>query len=637
VADLNPDWTLDGRDVDVSLGSAVTSTEYSLAIDSTLAVTITVHDQRRQLQKSGILDSNKDGKLDQGIQIALDGALYRLASVKKTGDSFSLGFEDRIAARLRDAKGQMKPRQGEGHVRFAQRLVRLVGGEFVTPTGVAVASDSPTALAYKQARASADDRREKGLADEDAVTVKGVRVNNEQIRNIDVVLGVCAEERAGPKATLALVEACIVESTFRNLSGGDRDSVGILQIRTGINSLQVAKSVARSAAAFLLYGFTGRGGAISLAAKNPGWSAGEIAQAVQGSAFPGRYDQVRAEAKEIIDTYEGLAALIVDGAISQAGAEIIEDKFAGVNPSTGLPIGTPTTAAPTKTLIQRGTPDEPNESSWDALQRISKAKGYRCFALRNRIYYAREQDLIRSRPRMTLTEDSAGVDWIDWEWSPRKALNVATIQCRASLWAAPPGSAVILKESGGGNGRWLVSSFKRSRDFKSATIELRRGTELLQPPKTKESTGPVSQAGAGSIKAVCQTISDQHRKYSYGGGHGKPLDDITGSEALDCSSSCSLALKQAGVFTDSQAWVSGKFASSFGEAGRGKNWTCWANSEHVFLMSETEDDKWRFDTGGPGGGDGPRLRKAWRPTTGFTPRRVKGDKPDPVTVGHPNP
>lgn len=622
MADLNPDWILDGKDVDVRLGAALTSTDYTLAVDSTLAVTITVHDQQRQLLKSGILDRNKDAKLDQGVEIRLDDAAYRLAQIKKTGDVFTLGFEDRIAARLRDAKGQLKPRDGEGHVRFAQRLVRLVGGEFVTPTGIAVAADSSTALGYKRVRAAADERREKGLADEASVTVKGAKVNSEQIRNIEVVLGVCAQMQAGPKATLACVEACIVESTFRNLKGGDRDSVGILQVRVSIHGAELARSVERSVKKFLNAGFTGQGGAITLASQHPGWSAGEIAQAVQGSAYPGRYDQARDEAREIIDTYEGISA--VGGAISEAGAQL---ATAGTNPATGLPVGTPTIAAPTKTLIQRGTPDEPNESSWDALQRISKAKGYRCFALRNKVYYAREQDLIRSRARMTLSEDSAGVDWIDWEWSPRKALNVATIQCRASLWAAPPGSAVILKDSGGGNGRWLVSSFRRSRDRKLATVEMRRGTELLQPPKTKESTGPVSQAGSGSVKAVCKTISDQNRKYLYGGGHGKPLDDIAGDDPLDCSSSTSLALKQAGVFTGTVAWVSGKFASSFGEAGRGKTYSVYANAGHVFIQGEGNDpeDVWRFDTGGPGGGKGPRLHNQRRPTAGFTARRVKGD------------
>ncbi len=615
MADLSPDWLLDGRDVDVRLGAALSSTDYTLSVDSTLAVTIAVRDQQRVLLKSGILDANKDAKLDQGIEITLDGALYRLAQVKKAGDVFTLGFEDRLAARLRDAKGQMKPRAGEGHVRFAQRLVRLVGGEFVTPTGVAVAKDS-TALGHKQLRAAADDRREKGIADEPGLTVKGADAKADQIRNMEVVLGICAEAQAGPKATLACVEACIVESQFRNLPGGDADSVGILQARVSIHGTALARSVERSVKKFLNSGFYGKGGAITLATQNPGWSAGEVAQAVQGSRFPGRYDEWRAEANEIIDAYEGISA--VGGAITAAGA--------GTDPATG-PTATPTTAAPTKVLIQRGTPEEPNEDSWAALQRISKGKGYRCFALRNRVYYAREQDLIRSRPRLTISEASPGVDWIDWEWSPRKKLNVATVQCRASLWAAPPGSSVILKDSGGADGRWLVSSFRRSRDRKAATVELRRGTELLQPPKTKESTGPVSQAGAGSVKAVCKTISDQHRKYLYGGGHGKPLDDITGNESLDCSSSCSLALKQAGVFTDSQAWVSGKFASSFGEAGRGKTFTVYANSEHVFIQGEGDDpeDVWRFDTGGPGGGDGPRLRNQRRDTTGFTARRVKGD------------
>lgn len=649
MADVDPaKWFLNGEIDDIKLGGGVSGEDYTLDMDSTLALTLTVHDQQRVLITSGVLDANEDGRLDQGLEALVDGAYYRLGSFKKTGDVFTLGMEDRAAARLRDSRGPLKPRDGENHVRFARRLVESIGEVFVTPTGVAVATDGSVA-AYKKARAEADDRREKGFADAilgttkesklnsgthsgsagvgltpglrvsgtpsvEAVRIKGKAPTTEQTRNLEIVMGVAAKEQAGQRATIAMLCAGIGESTFRNVV----NSIGYGGVFQGDVSHQYRYFKATDTAAMahsFLRGGKGfqQGGAIALAAANPSMGAGEIATRVEGSwEDPSFYDKYLSEAHVVYNHYFG--------GIDPSRIILGSDQNDEALPNGLVLKGTSRASA----LVQRGTPDDPNEDSWTCLQRISKARGWRCFVVHNKVYYAREQDLIRSRPRLTISEQSAGVDVIDWEWSPRKKVNVATVTCRASLWSAPPGSVAVFVESGGANGRWLVSSFKRARESKQATIELRRGTELIQPPKTTAATSPVSQAGAASVKAVCKTISDQHRSYLYGGGHGKKLDDITGSEPLDCSSSVCLALHEAGLFKPDTAWVSGQLASDFGVAGRGKIFTLWASNDHVFLQSETKDDQWRFDTGGPGGGDGPRLRQQWRPTAGFTPRHVSG-------------
>jgi hypothetical protein len=634
---------LDGREVDVSLDAAITSTTYDLSIESTAAVTIVVQDAGRQLRRSKILDRDKNGKLDASIELELDGVLYRLAAVSKTGDTFTLTFEDRVVSRLRSSKGPLKPKGPGDHVAFARQLCRRASVPFVTPTGVGV-TESGSALDEKRQRAEADDRREKGMPaaktstakaaapltgggpfgtgllgpstdaatsndsagtevraiSADELTVQGAKATPEQIRNMEVVMGVATARGAGQKATLALVEACIVESWFRNLTGGDRDSEGILQVRVGLHGGSVARSVSRSCTLFLTTGFTGRGGAVDLAAAHADWSAGEIAQTVQGSDHPERYDKWRSEAVAIIDAYGGLDAIGGSDSAGRAGA-----------------------------LVQRGTAEDPNEDSWAALIRIGEAKGWRAFALRGRVYYAREQDLVKSRPRAVLTEGDPGIDYIDWEVSPRKRVNTATVECRASLWAVPPGAAVLIKGEGVADGRWLVASFRRTRDSQKATVELRRGTELLKPEATAEGSGAGGVGGGGgSVYDAAKTVSDQNRAYLYGGGHGKLLRDIDGREPLDCSSSTCLALWMAGVFSGSRAQTSGELASSYGEPGRGTYFTVMANSSHVFVLFHGTHEGWRFDTSSRSGDSnqesGPRLRKGTRDTAGFTARRMKG-------------
>lgn len=621
---------LDGREVDLALDAGVTSTDYDLSIETTLAVSIAVQDQRRQLRKSGILDRDENGKLDGSIAIFLDGVEYRLAQAKKTGDTFTLGFEDLVVARMRGQRGPLKPRGPGDHIAFARQLVKAVGATLITPTGVAVTKSGST-LDEKRQRADADDRRERGIApgsaadpldpaprtgggpfgtgilaprtvtpdrekSADELTVQGVKATPEQVRNMEVVLGVATARGAGQKATLALVLACIVESKFMNLKGGDADSEGILQVRVSLHGRDVARSVARSCTLFLTTGFAGRGGAIDLAAQHADWSAGKIAQTVQASKFPDRYDKWRKEGVAIIDAYGGLDAIGGSASSSRAGE-----------------------------LVQRGTAEDPNEDSWSALVRIGSAKGWRIFAVRGKPYYAREQDLIRSRPRATLSEQDPGVDWIDWEVTPRKRVNTATLAVRASLWAIPPGCSVLLKGEGVADGRWLVASFRRSRDSKQATVELRRGTELLKPETASEQG---VGGAAGSLFDACKTISDQNRPYVYGGGHGKLLKDIDGREGLDCSSSVCLALKAAGVFSGARAVTSGELAQSYGSPGKGEFFTVYANSEHTFIVFHGSHDGYRFDTSHRAGDSnqesGPRLRKGRRETAGFTARHFTG-------------
>lgn len=89
----------------------------------------------------------------------------------------------------------------------------------------------------------------------------------------------------------ALLEAEAVESNFRNLHYGDRDSQGVLQQRpstgwgpAGNAAVDIRQFLQRALA--VNRGFRG--------------SAGQLAQAVQRSAFPGRYDQHAGEAARLL-------------------------------------------------------------------------------------------------------------------------------------------------------------------------------------------------------------------------------------------------------------------------------------------------------------------------------------------------
>ena len=87
---------------------------------------------------------------------------------------------------------------------------------------------------------------------------------------------------------IALFEACVVESGMRNLNYGDRDSLGVLQLRWRLHGWTTATSPTLSTRWFLnraiprQYSYS---------------TAGRLAQAVQVSAYPYRYDQAYSQAK----------------------------------------------------------------------------------------------------------------------------------------------------------------------------------------------------------------------------------------------------------------------------------------------------------------------------------------------------
>lgn len=98
------------------------------------------------------------------------------------------------------------------------------------------------------------------------------------------------------RVLLAGFEAGVVESNMNNLDCGDRDSLGVFQQRPsqGWGTPEQIRDVSYASKAF----FTR---AIRVAADNPDLSAGQVAQAVQVSACPDRYDAVEGTARELIE------------------------------------------------------------------------------------------------------------------------------------------------------------------------------------------------------------------------------------------------------------------------------------------------------------------------------------------------
>src|SRR3954468_16200262 len=101
---------------------------------------------------------------------------------------------------------------------------------------------------------------------------------------------------AGPKVRLSAFEAAIVESGVHNLHWGDRDSLGAFQQRANWGSVEERLDPEYAAAKYV---------AAAMRVNADGQSAGWLAQEVQGSAYPYRYDAVSAQAYALHDQFCG--------------------------------------------------------------------------------------------------------------------------------------------------------------------------------------------------------------------------------------------------------------------------------------------------------------------------------------------
>lgn len=96
---------------------------------------------------------------------------------------------------------------------------------------------------------------------------------------------------ADQKVMLALFEACYVESGFENLKSGDKDSVGVLQQRSGWGSVAQRENPTYAATKFVQ-------AAKPIESKYK--TSGALAQGVQKSAFGSKYDMAAGTASILL-------------------------------------------------------------------------------------------------------------------------------------------------------------------------------------------------------------------------------------------------------------------------------------------------------------------------------------------------
>jgi hypothetical protein len=600
---------------------ALTLAGCTRTVEGASTLVLTFDDKDMGLLRSGALDRNVDGRLDP-IDIMLDTLIWRVVKVEPSygpdASELKLTCEEQTVALLGDHDRPIaRSRAHLTRAEFAHSLVREVKARrlaFYSPEEHFAQSTAKTPRTKKER----DAQRQPGFADGVKLKIKGATADADQLRQIETSLTVADEENATGRARLAQMCAGIAESGFRVIKNPRSVYSGVYQADPANIDPKDTESQARH---FLRggLGFQG-GGAIAAAAAHSDWSPGRIVLEVEGSKanFGG-------------DIAKGTA--FYENYLGQSQSQgILHEARAIVAAWTGSASG----SASQRTVVKpyhftRGLPGK-RETSWEALQRLASEVGWRCFVVAGVVYFISEEQLFMSRSRAEISFDTPGLISIDpgSDWDAGKTMAQIQLTVAADRWGFPPGSIIALRDLGTFNGRWLVHTVDRP-DLTDPLTQITLTKPIARKHEPAADTIQVPRGVEGDAAKTVTAAYDAAKHiaslkipYVWGAGHGPDLDDYNPNGGFDCSSGVSIVLHRAGMLGD-RALVSGDLAK-WGDPGKGRQMTVYANVNHVFLVFDLPGKKpqaWEFAHHGTVGGftsraDNPNF------AAGFTARHWSG-------------
>lgn len=573
------------------LAGAIAQVQTRTQIFGASTLTVSLVDPEWEVQTSGLFDLDAEGLLapiDVNFPEGSD-TWWRLCTTSGTTDlsaaNFTLTFEDRIVAYLREHWGPKAARPGTTtRAQFIAQLVREVhaggGIRFVCPSigrlqpidtshdtqANANGSVGTVVLTKGQHRklfAKANKRR--GIGRAAAVTIKGAQATAPQIAVANELIDEADKLKAGSLATTAMLCAAIAESTM----GADARTFGgpyqgVLQ---GQPSQVDVHSPTAMAEAFQkgIKGFQGGGGMkLARILTDPG----EIATKVEASGQPAHfYGQWAGEAAALLDAYGGLASG------SQGGANVpISDV----------------------SQLARGTTSDPDEDSWDCITRLAQEVSWELFTDANTLYYMDGPDLAAQEPAAyidraertcrdrdgTVTDDVISslqytVDNTAFVYTPqtrrvrgkvRRGRRVAKPQtptqitlsmlCEPDAYRA--GELFVVRNAGSADGRWIVTDATRNWLGEEATMFMlgpptepkpepqgrastangQKSTPKGSPPSDVVSLGPDARVANSPLSGKFHLIG-----IPFEGTHGKAFNVAGGSDNWESENAVDLRVR----------------------------------------------------------------------------------------------
>lgn len=546
----------------------------SRTIEGASTVKTTLNDYDRTIINSSAIARDLD--------IQLDGLWFRLVKAEREAgsDELDLTFEDREIAILRTFNSfKMAHRSRVTRAEFILNLIRealpdirVVIPELHRVQPIEKLDDAtnpfqsganagpslginPKLNDFSQADLLPGGTRDAIL--ERALRVKGEIASTEQVRNANTILRTGSSMGARRKVLVCSIMTAIQESTLINLSGGDRDSVGLFQQRNSWGSFQDRHDPATAAKLFFAK-------AMVQDAKAPSLDYGELCQKVQISAFPFAYTQWKDEAERFVTAFgvPGGDELGVNGSGLKGVVSSLNNMSWAQEDGSEF-------------VFYRGEPQDggkkwKKEDSWTCIQRLANEVSWRAFFVSSTFYLITDTDLFRTQPIMIINERDDGIEGIGFDVDIGKKTADVKVPARIGTWLAPPGSVVLIQDTGPViNGRWLVNTFDRSVFSSKADITLKKPLPSLPEPASNNINDmpswatpqkPLDERFGGllgvdgtrrSIVQVAEVALQEQQKRPFNYEQRRPMSDSLWSdrarEGIDCSEFATLVYKEAGA------------------------------------------------------------------------------------------
>jgi hypothetical protein len=495
-----------GKKPSIDIAGSLVSAEVTLTIEGASTFTLGIHDPKWELERSGLLDRDANGRLDS-IGMSLDSLRFRLVQAARQDDAtLTLTFEDEVWALLRAHRSHLATsRNALTRAQFVERMVhevRLRDLVFQAPEkGHRQPVQNPDYPHVKPAGgASGFDRGTR-------FKIKGVTADPQQMREVATALGVADQEDVPQEGVvrLALLCAGIGESGFRdvpNAAGSPYGGVFQALKTRGMSTEEQARAFLKGGQGFQA------GGAIAAHRANPSWSPGDIATHVEASGQPGSFYQAHhGEAAAIASKWNG-----GDGGESTHEAVRVKSY-----------------------RYTRGLPGQ-TENTVQCATRLAEEVAWRFYAVGPVVYFVSDYYLIAQPADLVLDGfDAPGlVSRPAYEWDHRKLVATCEIDVAANAWGVLPGSCVDLDNMGPVGGRWIVQEFTFDLfDAAAAHVTLTKPTRPRKEPAPELFTvavgdgTPATVGSGGAKKAIAWAESKiGHYKEAFGSNRGKELDAL---------------------------------------------------------------------------------------------------------------
>ncbi len=562
--------TAKGHVDEEQLAGAISEIEIETQLEGSSFIKVHLIDPYWTLATSGFLTVSEDGLLDK-IQCEFpeqSGYWWQLVAIDPiTNDmaqpNLTLVFEDRIVAWLREATGEkVAPPGTTTRAQFVKALLDEIGlrdpakkievvilslnelqpveskNATVQETVESEGNVNAKGVLTPKAKAAAHAKINKtpGLGAGAAVTVKGVPISSAQTAQANILLGEANAKGANQVATEALIFAAIAESGLAAEAPNSHGYGGVLAGKVSDGTFKQDDSTGM-ADAFL---DGGKGFESALALSKASHNPVEVAVKVEKpSVWPENayasetgYEHFLAEAQAII----------------AAGG--------GIKGGTGDTSGESDIGQ-----LQRGTSQNPDESSWDCIQRLAKQVRWFAFTDGQRFFYMDGFDFRRQKPSAYLdipantiqnghtgTKESGVItvglmgtfDNTTWEYyadhkKRGRTSHRSTIakpqtpsEIRLPLLCEPTeyraGDVFVNQNSGPLNGRWVIANTVRKYledPFTTITFE---PPEAPYPEPLAGSTTKAAESQLGPINSVVEAakkaLTEKAKyEYVYGAGH----------------------------------------------------------------------------------------------------------------------